>query len=242
MEGRSLTKVLFLVIFLLSPFPTWAVTRDAQSQGQGNTTPLTFSHTVTSSGGNRALFVGCVTRSITVTLSATYNGVSMSSVRSDAFVSGTALSTFMFKLVNPSTGSNTVSVAMSGGTANTVCGSLSATDVDQVTVTTDNKGACVASGTSASQTLTTTANDLLYDIMGLSSISQSLAQGTGQTDEIVPNPLEQTNTTGGASSQVGSIDGVMSWSWTTSGGNCQSAISIAHSPFSSALFGPLRRR
>lgn len=228
-----------LVFGLLIPFPTWAVTRDAQGQGQGSATPLTFTHVVTSSGGNRALFVGCAVRSITVTLTATYNGVSMSSVRSDAFVSGTALSTFLFKLANPATGSNTVSIAMSGGTANTVCGSLSATNVNQVTMTTDDKGACVASGTSASQTLTTTANDLLFDIMGLSSISQSLAQGAGQTDEITPAPLEQSNVTGGASSQAGSVDGVMSWSWTTSGGNCQSAASIAHSLFSGRRIGPM---
>lgn len=225
---------LFILIgFLILASPSGAVTRDTSTQGQGNTSPLTVAHTVTNTGGNRAIFVYCALRSITVTLSATYNGVSVPLIRSDAFVSGSATSTWMFGLANPAVGTNNWVVTQSGGTANIVCGALSATDVNQAALTTDNKGACTLSVTSATQTLTTTVNDLLLDVEAVAAVSESLTKGAGQSNEISPNPLEQTNLTGGASSQSGSVDGVMSWSYTTSAGNCQSAISIAHSAFSS---------
>lgn len=98
-------------------------------------TTLSWSHTCT--GTNRLLLVEASmskTSDTGVTLSATYNGVAMTSVgvvHSNGSTSGFVQ---MFRLINPPTGANTVVVTASGGTPeDLIGGSESFTGVHQTT-------------------------------------------------------------------------------------------------------------
>lgn len=105
-----------------------AVARDAIVDGGnngGSTSSLTFS--VTTSGSDRLLFVGCVTIAATSTVTGvTYNGVAMSLVGSDT--QGT-LATYLFKLADPASGANNV-VITGSTTGYILAGALSYTGAD----------------------------------------------------------------------------------------------------------------
>jgi hypothetical protein len=225
---------------LILPYPVLAVSLDNVTTGSTSTSPLTISHTVTASGGNRAIFLHCVLRSKTVTLTATYNDTEAAFVRSDINPGSTELSTWVFRQVAPTTGTHDWVVTQS---ANTImgCYARSATDVDQTTPISDSDGVCANLGSSATVTLTSTGSDLLLDVLGRSAVTQALAQGANQTDEFAPFEVGG-NTSVGGSRQLGSDGGEMSWGWSSSGGNCISAINIQHSAYVAPSFGPLRRR
>jgi hypothetical protein len=236
-------KLLYLIPLLLSLLApsAWAVTYDVGSVNDKPTTgtTLTQSHTVTSAGGNRAIYVLCALRSLSVTLTATYNSVSMTEVRNDVEGS-TAHRTYIFRLLAPDTGAHDWVVTQSGAIT-MVCNGVSLTNVNQSTPETDHDGLCAASGTSATLTLTDTADDLVLDTVENSVDGSALTQGADQTDEYTPIDFQSGTGTAGASQQLGSADGVMSWSWTGSAGHCHSAVSVAHSLFVSGS-GGMRRR
>lgn len=224
---KLLSIVLCLALIGLAPLHVLAVTLDAVTTNAGSTSTLTKSHTVTSSGSNRAIFVLCALRSLSVTLTATYAGSAMTEVRRDQSANSN-ISSWIFRLVSPATGTNNWVVTQTGGPVNLICYGQSATNVDPASPITDHQGQCVVSTISSSRTLTVGSNDALLDVMGLSSASQSLAQGANQTDEINPPTELSGNTTGGGSYQAGSDGGVMSWGWTNAGNGCQSVIAIKH--------------
>lgn len=108
----------------------------AGAGGASPTSPLTWSHTCT--GTNQLLVVGVAMGhgSGTPTVTATYNSVSMTqvgTVQSDQSTTGDA---WLFALVNPTTGTNTVSVSWSGGGAADAieAGSISFINVEQSSV------------------------------------------------------------------------------------------------------------
>lgn len=71
-------------------------------------TSVTLSHTCT--GSNLILFVGAAQASATATLTATYNGVSMTAIDLQNNVGGTTRSR-LFYLLNPATGANNIVVS-----------------------------------------------------------------------------------------------------------------------------------
>ena len=234
-----MTLLLTLLIYCLFGLaPSWAVTFDTQTVAEksGTGTTITQAHTVTSSGGNRLFTLFCSLRSTTVTVTATYAGVSMTAVR--PVDTGTGIEIYMFYLVAPATGSNNW-VATQNSALSMICHGLSFTNVNQVSPLTSNDAIC-ASGTSATRTLSTTTNDILVDILALNIESASATPGAGQTT-ISGLPLESAGTTltQAGSQQAGSVDGVMSYSWTGASSNCYGAISIAHSLFSGRHVGPI---
>jgi hypothetical protein len=155
---------------------------------------LSWTHAV--SGSNRFLVVGVALGSYgaTITMSATYNGASMTSagfVNSDGTdVSGVQL----FYLLAPPVGSHTVQVTLSGGTADLEAGSISFTGVNQTTPVT-NIESNYGSGTSASVAVPSATGDMVVDAIANGSAIAS----SGQTLRWLKN--QNGNTTGGNGAQ-----------------------------------------
>lgn len=216
----------FTLALLLIAQPLWAVTYDTTTSNQktGSGTTLTKAHIVTAGGSNRAIFVGCGLDSNTITLTATYAGAAMEEVRRDQHgTNGT--STWIFKKLAPATGSNNWVVTQSVAD-NMICYAVSATDVDQIIGISDHDGSCPAGGaaTSATVTLTAGTSDLLMDILGQDNTGHTNTEGADQTNRM--SLTEGTAYQAAGSTQPGTADGVMSWSWTGGAGACLSAIAI----------------
>jgi hypothetical protein len=81
-----------------------------KTQGPAGSSPHSYSHTV--SGSNAILYVHIFLGGGAQTISAmTYNSVAMTLV--DSQISGTGGTAFLYRLVNPTTGSNTVAITFS---------------------------------------------------------------------------------------------------------------------------------
>lgn len=126
--------------------------------GSFNSSAISWSHAV--SGSDRLLVVKINQRGSganRAVSSITYNGVAMTLVRTDR--AGLAcVQTFI--LVNPATGTNTISVSMDGLCQFIEGGSISLTEVDTTDPLDDDNGGGTVSG-SASISLTTTVDDAL---------------------------------------------------------------------------------
>lgn len=95
-----------------------AIAFDAKTQGLANTSsPQSYAHTCT--GTDRILYVHIFLTGGAQTISAmTYNGVSMTQVASRT--SGTGSTIYLYRLVNPASGSNNVSITFSATFSATV--------------------------------------------------------------------------------------------------------------------------
>jgi hypothetical protein len=131
---------------------------------------VSWSHTVTASGSNLALFVGAIfsptNGSMSATLAATYNGVTMQSAGTvlPDNQSGVGFAQ-LFYLANPATGTNTVQVTATyvSGTRATgdglIGGSVSFTGVSQTTPE-QNFITNYGSGSSGSVSVTSSSSDM----------------------------------------------------------------------------------
>lgn len=129
-----------------------AIARDVTTEAgpASNATSQSWSHVVTSSGSDRILMVFVNTNDTSsterlVTL-ITYNGVQMSTTTTryaQATVEGAP-----FHLVNPATGSHTVSVTLGGITSTVISASISMTGVDQTNPFVQNAITCAFTGCS----------------------------------------------------------------------------------------------
>ena len=107
-----------------------AVGPSSAGQGAGATTSITWSHTC--SGNNRYVIVGCSNSSDASTTTATFGGVSMTSLGKIHSNNSTSGYTQLFGLVNPPTGASTV-VVTSSVSASLTGGSISFSEADQTT-------------------------------------------------------------------------------------------------------------
>lgn len=232
-------NILLLILILLGE-PAFAVTLDAQSMNEkvGGTT-LTQAHTVTAGGGNRILVVMCSLRSTSVTLTATYAGQNMTATAGSPYL-GTGLENYIFYIVNPALGTNDWVVTQSSALA-MICNAYSATNVDQVTPLGDEDNVC-SSGTSSTRTLTANDSDLIIDINSLNIESAALTAGADQTvGSGLPFESSGTTLTHSSSRQAGTVDDIMSWSWTGAAQYCLSAVTLSNSTYvsSSRHVGPM---
>ena len=236
--GRAMTRAVLIFVALLFAIPSWAVTRDTVTTGRKpNTgTTLTVPHTVTAGGGNRAIYVLCGVRHRTITASATYGGEAMTAVRDTDTHGSTNIRSYIWRLLDPTTGANDWEVTQSSGTA-MACWAISLTDVHQTVPETDSDGVC-ASG-DPSVTLTTATDELLLDVMA-QAILGSATPDANQTEEYDEQTTENTLTVSGTR-QAGADGGVMSQTKSSGNVSCYSAVAVAHAAFSTN-FGPLRRR
>ncbi|MCP3938250.1 MAG: hypothetical protein GY708_23120, partial [Actinomycetia bacterium] len=177
-----------------------AIAFDAASNSTGDGgDPLTWSHTVTSSGSNRVLIVGVSWRnsgaSTSTVSSVNYNGDAMTLVRKDEKFDSESRSTALYELANPDTGSSyTITVDFSGAVYQAIGGAMSFTGVDQTTPTEDDGG--VAGGTGNGPTVTVT----------------STSDNAWAVDTLIIRNDDDGNTSVGA-------DQTASWNASTSGSN-----------------------
>jgi len=125
-----LFSILSLILFIVFTPSVYAdpISFDDVSSFNGNCDPCTFSHTVTSAGGNRTLIVGISYASGATVSTVTYDSQPLTNIRSDEY-SGVVHSELWY-IVDPSTGPNTVAVDFSTS-GNVVIGAISFTGVDQ---------------------------------------------------------------------------------------------------------------
>lgn len=120
-----------------APSGTQRVLRDASSQAPSSsptsTSPMTWSHTC--AGSNRALLVQVYGGSGMTVTGVTYNGVAMTLLGNITSLIGQPV--YLYGLLNPASGANSVSVSFTGTLAEAAAGSYSGVD-SFGTVDTDN--------------------------------------------------------------------------------------------------------
>jgi hypothetical protein len=155
-----------------------AVVFDAQSSGSVNpATTLTVAHTCT--GSNRVLLVGLSTNNTTdIVTGVTYNGVSMTKLKTQVGSSGNFYS-YLFYLQNPASGTNNIVATAS---SSSLMGAINAsfTGADQVASPDSSaSGTATGAGTTVSATTTVIAADSM--LFGHVRASSGLTAGTGTT-------------------------------------------------------------
>lgn len=174
---------------------------------------LSWSHTI-GSGADRAAYVGFAKGGSTGTLSTvTFGGANMTLVAS-VVVPGTSDTVYLYRLLNPTTGANTVAITYTGTAPNSIVGgSVSFTGVDQTTPdgTPVTAGVDIASAPSLAVT-TTSTNSLVVDIAatgtGLSS--------SGQTQRWLNNASGASAVGNAAQSTAAGTGGSVTMSYTPS--------------------------
>lgn len=178
-----------LGFFVILASPVWgAVAFDiATDCGYTETSPQTCDHTT--SGSDRMLFACITLFTDTATVNAsnpTYNGVAMTLVDSQANASG-SLITFLYRLVNPASGTNGYSLASSNaGAFNTLL--VSYTGVHQ---TTPLGTPAKASGESQTPSVdvSSATGEVVIDCMATrdNDPAETPATGSGQTQRATHN-------------------------------------------------------
>ena len=218
---RLLVITLAFLLCAQPAFSAYDTTTSGQKSGSGTT--LTVSHTMSASA-NGAIYVLCALDDAAFTLTASYAGAAMTEVRRDQHGSA-SVSTWIFKKLGPATGANNWVVTQSSAIS-MICLAVSATDVDQITGTSQDTGTCPAAASSVSNAVTSAGdNDLVVDVVGLGNTGHTLVVGADQTQRM--NLTEGTAIEAAGSTQLGSISGdAMSWTWTTNVTHCQSVVAI----------------
>lgn len=137
-------------------------------------------------GGTNRVLIGLVGFSDTVahmaTVTMTWNSVSMTQITSVDLSSANGC-IFLFGLINPATGNQTLSCSWTGGVSPSISlGATNFTSADQTTGW-NNSGTDTGTGTSASSAITTTNGDMA--VAGhVNNDSTSTVIGTGTSDWI----------------------------------------------------------
>lgn len=180
---------------------------DAVASGVGSGAgPFTYLHTC--SGSNRALFVKVSYYDSGDSVSVvSYNSVAMTFVPGSK-VSNGQYTVEWYYLVNPATGSNTVSVTMTGSVFDIGVTSISFTDAHQ---TTPYGTPVTGTGTSTTPSVTVASGATEIVLDGIVIVhSGTLTVGAGQTqrtNEICGGFIKH-----GASTETGAASTTMSWS------------------------------
>jgi hypothetical protein len=191
---------------------TSSVATDAISTGVTTTSSLTISHTT--SGTNRLMLVGVSivkeTGGAPSVSSITYNGVSLSSVGSQA-TSDNKGRTEIWRLVAPATGTNNVVVTLSAAPDAATAGVMTFTGVHQSTPL-GTYASATGDSASASVTVASAANELVFDTVVLEKTADAdLVPGAGQTERW--DLFQSPGANGGGSTEAGAASVAMSWSF-----------------------------
>lgn len=181
--------------------------------------PCDFDHTVTSSGSNRILIVGVNIGSLAAVSTVTYNGDTMTQIRSED--NGDSAHTSLWYLVNPDTGTHAVQISLPIVTSVTA-GAVSFTGVNQTSPIDAHNGATGTSDTPSVSLTTITDEAWIIDVVGTQN--GPMTPGTGQTERW---DTLQGATSGAGSTEFTSTAGTFSMSWTNDAGSRNWAISAA---------------
>jgi len=185
-----------------------ALAVDSVSTASGSGTgPFSFSHTC--SGSDRLLFVAVSHYHVNNTVSGiTYNSVAMTAVPSGAANNGQFFVT-LYYLIAPASGSNTVSVSVSGGVYDIGIAAISFTGEHQTTPI-GTAVTATGSSTTPSATASSATDEIVLDALTIVN-SGTLSVGAGQTSR-------WNAATGNAfikmagSTEAGASSTTMSWS------------------------------
>lgn len=149
------------------------------------TSSVTFSHTI--SGSNTILFVhGEGSQGPTATLTATYNGVSMTELGHSIDNTGTGVPTYLFYMVNPPTGAHNVVVSSSNVSVSG--SSVSYTGVKQTLPISVSNTTALNSTTSSMSKSITTINDKSWVIMAFRTGSgNAITAGSNTVVRVQPD-------------------------------------------------------
>lgn len=165
----------------------------------------------------------------------TFGGVALSKL--DSQLGSTFCNVEIWYLVNPSVFTANV-VVTHGVTDNSVLGVIVGTGVDQATPL-RTAAKANTDGVSSSVTVSgVTANDLVFDCLGIDNTGHATLPGANETEQYDLEPTGGT-TTGVCDTQLGSDGGVMSHTWTTSAPNAQVATAFIGAS-AGAAFMPVR--
>lgn len=184
-----------------------AIAFDAASEAgtPAYATSLSWSHTCT--GDNRILIVG-LSFFLTVTdVAVTYNGVAMTLV--DNAVGGNGGKPWMFRLVAPATGSNTIAASW---TTSSSCagGGMSFTGVSQsapLGTAAKNTGA----STTPTVDVTSASGELVVDVVSNANAGGAPSVGADQTERYNQLGSGTNNVYGAGSHEAGAATTTMSW-------------------------------
>jgi hypothetical protein len=185
-KNRSLILAVVVMLALISPLSTYAAIAfdtavDSGTRNGG--TSNSWSHTVT--GSNPILLVTLIYDNGSGINSVTYGGQAMTLADTSSAKSGRNIA--VYYLINPPTGSNTVSVSYSGFNSNRLSQSASYTGVGSVDVVT--KQANITTGTMTNTLTTLVAN--AWTVLGAVDYgdnggtgTQHLTAGSGSTQRV----------------------------------------------------------
>lgn len=176
-------------------------------------TTRTLASVVVAAGSNLCLAV-CVQMEATASAVSgiTFNSVALTKL--DSQVGASFSRSEIWYLINPTVTTANVVVTHTSSD-HSVVGALVASGVDQVT---GLRTAAKSTGSSTSVTNTVVGvgvDDLVFDSLCIDGTGHLTAPGAGQTEQWDLEPAAGS-TTGVTDTQPGSVDGVMSHTWTTS--------------------------
>lgn len=215
------------------------------SAGTGSaTSPLTWSHTVTA-GSNMALIAGCSLGASSVgtgfTMTATYNGVAMTSLGIKIGAGGNGLAQ-VWILVAPATGAahNVVITKTVGGTIISLTGgSMSFSGVNQTTPTGTLVTTSGSTGTTASASVTgTTTGNQIFAVAAVGSAITTATTGTLRWKDNFSTASECGCAAGSSIASPGGTQ-AMSFSFTTDDWLIMAAELLAAPPAASAVYVPI---
>lgn len=155
-----------------------AIAFDSKTNFLYNASTATHTYSHTCSGVDRILFVGVSVRDTRTVTGVTYNGVSMT--QSGSLSTTTGIKNYLFYLVNPSTGSNTVSITQSASDTITSC-SISYTGAAQSGQPDATSVGGPSSGVSYSQSVTSVADNCFAILYGDNNSGATLTAGSNTT-------------------------------------------------------------
>ena len=186
---------------------------------QGNCSPCSFLHSVTSSGADRLLVVGISPNAGQTVSSVDYGGIALTQIRSDD-AGGLAHSSLWY-LVNPPTGSNSVDVTLSAAD-DVVIGAMSFLGVDQTNPIDVHNGNTGNSPNPTVALTTTVDDDMIVDVVG--TLIGPLNAAFGQTERW---DLTQVTTDGAGSTRTVGLADIYTNTWANTAGPRDWAISAA---------------
>lgn len=210
--------LLSLALLLALALPASAqITFDAASSGLAiSATSVTFSHTV-GAGSNVVLYVGCFSTTLTPTLTATYNGVSMGTAKWSSTETTVSSRSTGFLLVAPASGAHNVVVSASGTLDYLYCVSQSWSGVDQATpnrtpATFSEDGGNTTVSLSVSNAV---SGDVIVDM--LAAYSGGVTANAAQTSRGENDAIGGGDFCAGSSSKAATGATTMDWTVTADG-------------------------
>lgn len=189
-----------------------AIAYDATSIGtQVNASSKSWSHTCT--GSDRILFVSAMSNTTDDVTGVTYNGVSMTQVGKQQMQASNNRWVYLYQLVNPATGSNTITINASGttflqGTATSYTGAKQTGQPDS-----SNTGFANSSTSITISTTVVTSGSWLVMATGDNNGGESGGTGTTVRNSTNGNAISDSNGTVGTGSQSLQVTTAGSSNW-----------------------------